>query len=147
MLDILKTADGVAALPEVILAIAAMALLMVGVYRSKPSVDFVTSLSLLVLAGTAALVMFSSSGTVEAFHGAFVVDKLSGVLKMWVVAIIAMALIYSTSYLRDRSMLKGEFYVLSLFGVLGMMIMISSGGMLTAYLGLEMLFGQFLAFL
>lgn len=97
-------------------------------------------LSLLSLAGTFLLLWYQvpvqGAGL---FDGAFVIDPMSGVLKMWVVAIIALAFAYSTVYLQDRGMLKGEYYVLGLFGVLGMMVMISSGSMLTAYLGLEML--------
>ena len=35
--------------------------------------------------------------------------------------------------------LRGEFYVLGLFAVLGMMVMISANSFLTVYLGLELL--------
>ena len=35
--------------------------------------------------------------------------------------------------------MKGEFYLLGLFGLLGMMIMISANSLLTMYLGLETL--------
>ena len=50
-----------------------------------------------------------------------------------------MVLFYSTEYLQERSMLKGEYYDLVTTGLLGMLIMASSGSTLVAYLGLEML--------
>ena len=127
-------------LPEIFLVITACVVLMWDLFLDEDKKVFNLYLSLFSLAGTFLLLWVqTTSESTALFNGAFIVDKLSGILKMWVVAIIAMALVYSTSYLRDRNMLKGEYYVLCLFGVLGMMIMISSGGMLTAYLGLEML--------
>jgi NADH-quinone oxidoreductase subunit N len=53
--------------------------------------------------------------------------------------ITAAVFLYSRPYLRDRDIYKGEYYVLGLFGVLGMMIMISAYSFLTLYLGLELL--------
>ncbi len=127
-------------LPEIFLVCTACLVLMWDLFLDEDKKVFNFYLSIISLAGTFLLLWIQPTAeNVALFNGAFVVDNLSGVLKMWVVAIIAMALVYSTGYLRDRDMLKGEFYVLSLFGVLGMMIMISSGSMLTAYLGLEML--------
>ncbi|MGD8573247.1 MAG: NADH-quinone oxidoreductase subunit NuoN, partial [Gammaproteobacteria bacterium] len=40
---------------------------------------------------------------------------------------------------QDRNLFKGEFYVLGLFGVLGMMVMVSAHNFLSIYLGLELL--------
>ena len=100
MIDILQAADSLAALPELALVVAAMALLMVGVYRTKPATDLVTSLSLFVLAGTAALVVYSSSGTVEAFHGAFVVDVFARVMKVMVLFGSAIAITMSVHFMK-----------------------------------------------
>jgi NADH-quinone oxidoreductase subunit N len=61
------------------------------------------------------------------------------VLKMVVCAVSALALVYSWSYLRERSLYKGEVAVLMLFSVAGMMLLISAGNLLVVYLGLEML--------
>ena len=100
MTDILKTADASAALPEIVLVMAAMALLMVGVFRSKPATDLVTLLSLLVLAATAALVMLSSTGTVDAFNGAFVVDTFARVMKVMVLFGSAIAIVMSVHFMK-----------------------------------------------
>ena len=48
-------------------------------------------------------------------------------------------LVYGKPYLQDRDLFKGEFYALVLFAVLGMMLMVSAAGLVTLYLGLELL--------
>ncbi|MBT8122911.1 MAG: NADH-quinone oxidoreductase subunit NuoN, partial [Gammaproteobacteria bacterium] len=46
---------------------------------------------------------------------------------------------YARSYMTAQGGLRGEYYVLGLFAVLGMQVMISSHSLLTVYLGLELL--------
>ncbi len=75
----------------------------------------------------------------QTFGGSFVADLLGDVLKVFIYIITAGALLYARPWLRDRDIHKGEFYVLVLFGVLGMMIMVSAHSLLTLYLGLELL--------
>ena len=45
----------------------------------------------------------------------------------------------SRSYLIQSKLMKGEFFLLSLFGLLGILIMISANSLLIMYLGLETL--------
>ncbi|MDH3739961.1 MAG: NADH-quinone oxidoreductase subunit NuoN [Hyphomicrobiales bacterium] len=138
MRDILTTADAAAALPEIALVIAAMALLMVGVFRSKPASDFVTSLSLFVLAATAALVMFSSSGTVDAFHGAFVVDTFARVMKVMVLFGSAITITMSVHFMKLERIERFEYPILILLATAGMMAMISANDLIALYMGLEL---------
>jgi len=73
------------------------------------------------------------------FHGAYVSDALSQAMKLAIVGFVAVVFLYSRDYLRANDLHKGEFYVLGLFGLLGMMIMVSAQSMLSMYLGLETL--------
>jgi NADH-quinone oxidoreductase subunit N len=73
------------------------------------------------------------------FYGTFIADPMAVVLKVSIYVITALAFLYSRHYLTDRNLFKGEFYVLGLFGMLGMMIMVSAHSLLTIYLGLELL--------
>ena len=73
------------------------------------------------------------------FSNTFVRDSMSDVLKLGVYISVFIVFLYAKDYLRQRDMFKGEFYVLGLFGVLGMMILISAHNLLTIYLGLELL--------
>ena len=78
-------------------------------------------------------------GTAVIFHGSYVSDPLSQILKIAAVLFVAIAFLYSRDYLRANEIHKGEFYLLGLIGLLGMMIMMSANSLLTMYLGLETL--------
>ena len=73
------------------------------------------------------------------FNGNFVRDYMGDILKIAVYLIMLFVFIYSKQYLRNKSIFKGEFYALMLFGMLGIMIMISGYNYITLYLGLELL--------
>ena len=73
------------------------------------------------------------------FSGSYVSDPLSQVLKIAVTGFVAVSFVYGRDYLRMNDLDRGEYYVLGLFGLLGMMIMISANSLLTMYLGLETL--------
>jgi NADH-quinone oxidoreductase subunit N len=60
-------------------------------------------------------------------------------LKLFLYLTVAVGLVYSRGYLRERGLYKGEFFVLTLFALLGMMVMVSASHFLTLYLGLELL--------
>ena len=97
-------------------------------------------LALVTLAGAAALTLTHPNETTSfTLNGAYVADRLGDVLKLLTYVIGAVVFIYSPAYLRERSLLKGEYYVLGLFGILGIMVIISSYSFLTLYLGLELL--------
>ena len=73
------------------------------------------------------------------FSNAYISDALSQVLKITAAGFVALTFLYSRDYLRANDLHKGEFYVLGLVGLLGMMIMISANSLLIMYLGLETL--------
>ncbi|HCI14461.1 MAG: NADH-quinone oxidoreductase subunit N [Gallionellales bacterium GWA2_60_142] len=79
------------------------------------------------------------NGVVYAFHNLFVDDLMSDVLKLLTYLAMSMMLVYSRQYLTVRGLFTGEFIVLALFAMLGMMVMISANHFLTLYLGLELL--------
>ncbi|MGC2047881.1 MAG: NADH-quinone oxidoreductase subunit NuoN [Gallionella sp.] len=78
-------------------------------------------------------------GVTYAFGNMFVDDLMSDVLKLLTYLAVAMMLVYSRRYLTLRGLFSGEFMVLALFAMLGMMVMISANHFLTLYLGLELL--------
>lgn len=97
-------------------------------------------LSQATLLGAAILTVTLISAHPElTFSDTFINDSLANILKMFVYLITASVLVYSREYLTARQLFKGEFYVLVLFAVLGMMVMISAHSLLTIYLGLELL--------
>ena len=73
------------------------------------------------------------------FDGSYVSDPLSQVLKLGAILLVAVGFLYSRDYLRQNDLLKGEYYLLGMFGLLGILIMTSANSLLTMYLGLETL--------
>jgi NADH-quinone oxidoreductase subunit N len=73
------------------------------------------------------------------FSGMYVSDLMANVLKLGIYLTVATVLVYSQDYIRARGMFRGEFFVLALFAMLGMMVMVSANHLLTLYLGLELL--------
>ncbi len=76
---------------------------------------------------------------VTTFGGMFVSDGMSTVLKVFILLVSYFVFFYSKQYLKDRNLFRGEYYVLGLFAILGMMVMVSAHSLLTIYLGLELL--------
>ncbi len=73
------------------------------------------------------------------FSGTFVLDPMASLLKLFIYGVVLATFIYSRDYLLQRDMLKGEYFVLALNAVLGMMVMVSANSFLTIYIGLELL--------
>ncbi|MHA1158290.1 MAG: NADH-quinone oxidoreductase subunit N, partial [Alphaproteobacteria bacterium] len=125
------------ALPELVLAVGAMALLMVGAFGGARAIPTVTSLSVIVLI-LAALILIFSDASGPAFNGAFVVDPFARLLK--VVALIgsAIAIVMSVGFTRRMGFERFEFPILIVIATLGMMMMISANDLIALYLGVEM---------
>lgn len=128
------------AVPEIFLLSMACIILIADLYISDKNRNLTYLLSLLSLALTAILTISLNSGqTVYTFNGSFVSDNMADVLKLFVYLVTAVVFVYSKPYLQARNLFKSEFFVLGLFGVLGMMVLISAHNLLTIYLGLELL--------
>lgn len=74
-----------------------------------------------------------------AFNHSFIRDLMGDVLKVFSFVIMGLIFIYSKFYLRSFKMFRGDFYTLSLFALLGVMLLISANSMLMIYLGLELI--------
>lgn len=126
--------------PEIFLLSMACLLLVVDVFLKQAQRNASYLIAQFSLLGTAVITWVNMLGLrAEGFNGTFVVDPLADVLKIFICIIVALVFVYSRDYLKDRNIFRGEFYVLGLFGVLGMMVMVSSNHMLTLYMGLELL--------
>ena len=128
------------ALPEIFLLVMACLILIVDVYlpSDKRNLTYVlTQFSLIFALG---LLLTNQTDTrVLAFNDLFVQDAMADTLKMFIVIISFGVFVYSREYLLARNIFKGEFYVLGLFSIVGMMLMVSANNLLMLYLGLELL--------
>ena len=97
-------------------------------------------LAMLSVGVTALTVLWTDPGHgIVIFDGSYISDSLSQILKLGCALFVGIGFVYARDYLVANDLHKGEFYLLSLFGLLGMLIMISANSMLTMYLGLETL--------
>jgi NADH-quinone oxidoreductase subunit N len=128
------------ALPEIFLLGMTCLVLLVDVFLRDAQRNVSYVLAQLGLLGTFALLLSGrTDAPVYAFNNMFVQDGMADLLKLFVIVIVAVVFVYSRDYLKDRSLFKGEFYLLGLFATLGMMLMISAASLLMLYLGLELL--------
>ena len=93
--------------------------------------------SLAGLAGVAWACAQAPAG--EMFAGSFVMDDLARLLKLAGVLLTGLAFLYSPRDLDRAGALRGEYYLLGLFALLGVFVTASAGSLLTLYLGLELL--------
>ena len=135
-------ADLIAIQPELVLLGATCAILLIDLFIKPSQRDITHWLSIATLALTSYLVWRGApelSSGVTAFNGMLLHDGISVVLKQFILLTSGLSLFYARNYMRERSLLVGELYLLVLFATLGMMLLVSAGSLITVYLGLELL--------
>ena len=127
------------ALPEAFLAVAAMAVLMFGVFKGDGHSRAAGWLAVLALAVTAALVLGSPiKTTTVTLNGLFVLDSFARFAKVLVILGAALALIISLGYIEREKFARPEYSVLFLLATLGMLMMLSANDFISLYVGLEL---------
>jgi len=128
------------AVPEIFVLSMACLILIFDLFLSDKNrfITYLLSLATLVIAAVLTVNLHTTE-TVHTFSGTFVNDPMSDILKVFIYLVIGVVFIYSRGYLEERKLFKGEFYVLGLFGVLGMMILVSAHNFISIYLGLELM--------
>lgn len=128
------------AVPEIFVFSMACVILVTDLFLSDRLrvLSYLLALGTLVVAAVLTLRDFSAAPDYT-FSGMFVDDRLADVLKLAVYSLVFVVFVYSRRYLQDRGLFRGEYFVLGLFGVVGMMVMASAHHFLTLYLGLELL--------
>ncbi|TPW30440.1 NADH-quinone oxidoreductase subunit NuoN [Pararhizobium mangrovi] len=134
--DILSTSLQLS-MPEIILAVGALALLMVGVFTSSESNTLVTGLAVAVLI-MSGLWLVVIGGLGPAYGGAFLADPFARYMKVLVLLGSIMAMIMTVGHAKNEQIDKFEFPVLLVIATLGMMLMISANSLISLYLGLEL---------
>lgn len=129
-----------AASAEIFMIAAICAILLVDVFLNERTRWVTYALSLLALAGAAFMTVRNGvDARVVTFDGSFVADPMGDVLKLFSYGTVAIAFMYSREYLQRRGLLKGEYFILGLTALLGIMVMTSAGNLITVYLGVELL--------
>lgn len=127
-------------LPELFISFMASLILVIDLFikHSGRGVSYV--LTLVTLAGGAYLCWQDlSTASMTTLNGMFIDDVFSDVLKIIICVLAILVFVYSREYVKARAFFSGEYFVLGLFGVVGMMVMTSANHFLVLYLGLELL--------
>ena len=129
----------IAALPEIVLAVGAMGLLMIGACGGEEGDRKESSgwIGILILAVTGVMLVMQT-GTERAFNDAFIADPFARFVKLLVLAGSAAAILMSLDDLRRAKASRFEIPVLILLSTVGMMMMVSANDLLALYLGLEL---------
>jgi NADH-quinone oxidoreductase subunit N len=135
----LTLASLVPVLPEIILAVGAMALLMLGVYRTPRTETLIDALSIILLVVAGIAVVLLPEGKLVTFGGSFVVDTFARFLKVLAIAGSAAAILMSIDYDRREGQQRFEYSVLIVLSTLGMLMLISAADLIALYLGLELM--------
>src|ERR1700710_80983 len=112
-------------LPELVLAVGAMVLLMLGAYRGQETTRLVTGLAVALLVVVGLLELMLPVGKLTTFGGSFIVDDFARFLKILALIGSAATLILSTEFFADPWRRIFEYALLVLLSTLGMMVLIS----------------------
>lgn len=125
------------AAPELMLAIGAMALLIVGVFLGDASSRHIsTACVALLIAAMLAVIAFGSAPH-DLFSGSFRVDAYSNFAKVVIFAAAALAVLMSEKYLAGEQLRRFEYPVLIVLAALGMSLMVSANDLISLYMGVE----------
>lgn len=129
-----------AAVPEVVLLVAACFVLVADLFVSdaRRNVTYALSLASLALVAVVCAAFLDNDLVMYAFGNMYVTDPMANLLKMFACLAAGLVLVYAQGYARDRGIWKGELFSLSLFALLGILVMISANNLLVIYLGLEL---------
>jgi NADH-quinone oxidoreductase subunit N len=131
------------AAPEILVLIMACVVLVTDTFLSESRRGIIHSLAMLTVVFAAIITLrhdplVEGNPVVTAFNDTFVRDAMGDTLKLFAYAIMALVFTYSKHYLRTFGMFRSDFYTLSLFALLGVMLLISANSMIMVYLGLEL---------
>ena len=130
----------IVALPEIVLLVLASIVLVVDLFVSdeRRNITYGMTLLALGLVAVAVCLALARNEVVVGFGGMYIADPMGHVLKLFAIFCCGFMLICAQSYARARGIWKGELFSLTLFMLLGIMLMISANNLLVIYLGLEL---------
>ncbi|WP_420823336.1 NADH-quinone oxidoreductase subunit NuoN [Thalassospira lohafexi] len=126
-----------AALPEIFMAVSALALLMLGVFAGKDKA-FRTVSWLAVAAQVITIILVVTGEGGPAFFGQFTADAFAQFCKVMILIGSSIGIIMSMKFAERENMARFEFPILITLATVGMMAMVSASDMMSLYLGLEL---------
>jgi len=128
-----------AIVPELILAVGAMALLMLGAFRGERVANAADTAAIVILIAAGVFVAFMPDGKPAALGGSFVIDDFARFLKILAIIGAAATILMSFDYTKRQMAPTFEYPVIILLSVTGMLMLISAADLIALYLGLELM--------
>ena len=127
--------------PELWLLVAACAVLLADLFSNDPQRRLTFWLTQASIAVFAALqwVDYQAGTTAYGMNDMVVVDPMGRLLAFFAALSVMVTLGYARPTLESRELLKGEFFTLTLFVLMGISVMCSANHFLVVYLGLELM--------
>ena len=135
-------AEFVPFLPEIFLAVAGFAVLLLGIPMGRTGVRPLSLIGVVSLVVTGVLVWMVGrpvDGPVVILGGMLAVDQMAVFFKLLMLAASAVALMMAAGFLERSRYGGGEYVSLVLFATLGTMIMASGANLASLYVGLELM--------
>lgn len=123
-------------LPELILAIGAMALLLVGAIGGEKTAPIVSGAAIALLVASGAAIVLGTPG--PAFHGAFLADGFARFADILILIGAGFSILMAEEFFSRIALSRFELPVLMLLATLGMLLMVSASSFLSLYMGLEL---------
>lgn len=124
--------------PELFLAVAGLALLVLGVFNGDKSARQIGWLVMIAFVVAGSLLLQNSWERVDILNGLYVMDQFGGIVKLMLLIGLITSVALSIRYLEDEKIARFEYPLLILFSGLGMMLMVSAHDLLSLYMGLEL---------
>ncbi len=128
------------ALPEIVLAVGALAMILVGAIRGQSAAtQRVIDAMAIALMGIALLIVLGQDNArVTTFENLFISDGFARFMKVLTLAGSMMAVLLAIDFMKRRGIEKFEYPILITLATLGMMMMISANDLISLYIGLEL---------
>lgn len=129
-----------AALPELFVLSMILIVMLADLFLGDKRKQTAYVLTQITMVGALALSIHQFNMAPEVtFSGLYILDPLASLSKIFILGLSFFVFLYSRDYVPAHQMPRGEFHLLGLFAILGMMVMVSSNNFLSLYLGLELL--------
>ncbi len=125
------------AVPELMLAVGAMVLLMVGVFGGPRIGPFIASSSIALLIAALIVTTMAAGPAQSIFDGAYRIDAFAAFCKVIIFAAAAFAIIMSNRFIGAEELSRFEYPILIVLAAFGMSLMVSSSDLISLYMGIE----------
>ena len=127
--------------PEIVLLVMACVIAILDLFVTGPARRPTFWLTQATLAAVTLLHLQAllAGQSLYGMQGMVVADPLGHLLAFFASLSVMVTLAYAQPYIGPRDMMKGEFFTLALFALLGVCVMVSANNFLVVYLGLELM--------